>query len=314
MLTNPDFKQTLRPIFIIGAPRSGTSVTNWVVGQLPNVQPMPETTWIATLAMGAYLSHTYGSTRGRYSHLSNVNYDLSAFMRRIGEAVDAITRDCFDERCRRLYGNYESVGKLQMSAEQGSSQFQIRRATDEPKRRWIDGTPFNSYFIWALNLMFPDAQFIHNLRRPDDVATSLEGFDKFGLDSVGLKEGLEVWASHTEHARLAECALGQNKVFRLHFERIAGDPEALLHELCAFLGEEYDANCLLPLSERINSSEVDHKRSHNSDRLNEMLEFQNCMSLYGELMNRLPNSEPDLAAMDALRSRFVQYCMDHPLI
>jgi len=314
MLTTPDFGQSARPIFIIGAPRSGTSITNWVVGQLPNVQTMPESTWIATLSMGAYLSYTYGSMRGRYSHLSNVDYALSAFMRRIGEAADAIVQDCFDERCHRLYGNYRSTGQLQLSAEQAKSQFQVRRTPDEAKQRWIDGTPFNSYWTWGLNLMFPDAQFIHNLRRPDDVATSLEGFDKFGLDSVALKEGLDVWSSHTEHARLAELAFGSKRVFRLHFERLSADPEALLRELCEFLGEEYDANCLLPLSTRINSSDVDHKRSENLAQLHRMPEFQDCMSLYQGIVDGSHGSVPDLAALDVLRTRFVQYSMDHPLI
>jgi hypothetical protein len=314
MLTTPDFKRSVRPIFIIGAPRSGTSVTTWVLGQLPNVQPLPETTWIATLATGAYLSHAYGSARGRFTHLSNVNYDLSAFMRRIGEAADAIAHDCFEERCRRLYGDYKNSGELHMHAEQARSPHQIRRALDDPKRRWIDGTPYNSYFVWALNLMFPDAQFIHNLRRPDDVATSLEGFDKFGHDSLELKEGLQVWASHTDQAQLAERALGSQKVFRLQFERIAEDQEGLVRELCAFLGEDYNANCLLPLSERINSSEVDHRRTGNLARLDEMPEFQGCASLYKELMARPPNSECDPSALDTLRSRFVQYCMDHPLL
>lgn len=314
MLTTPSFRKSVRPIFIIGAPRSGTSVTNWVIGQLPNVQPMPETTWIATLAMGAYLSHSYGTARGRYSHLSNVDYDLAAFMRRIGEAADVIAHDCFEERCRRLYGDYRSAGVLQMNEAQAKSPYQIRRTLDEPKQRWIDGTPFNSYFVWALDLMFPDAQFIHNLRRPEDVATSLEGFDKFGQDSLELKQGLQVWSSHTDQARLAERALGRHKVFRLQFERIVEGPEGLLRDLAEFLGEDYSTNCLLPLVERINSSEVDHKRPGNLDRLREMPEFQSCDSLYAELMGHPATSVADPSAADTLRDRFVQYCLEHPLI
>jgi hypothetical protein len=66
-----------RPIFIIGAPRSGTSITTWALGQHPNIQPMPETAWIASLAVGGYLSHVKGSERGRYSHLSNVEFPLA---------------------------------------------------------------------------------------------------------------------------------------------------------------------------------------------------------------------------------------------
>ena len=50
-----------RPIFIIGAPRSGTSITTWVLGQHPNIQTMPETGWIASMGVAAFLSDRKGS-------------------------------------------------------------------------------------------------------------------------------------------------------------------------------------------------------------------------------------------------------------
>jgi hypothetical protein len=313
MLTHPLFEKVSRPIFIIGSPRSGTSITTWFLGQLPNVQPMPETGWIASLAVGGYLSHTYGSSRGKFSHLSNANYEAAYFMRRLGEAVDAIVHDCFKERVYRMYEHKNAKGGLDPNPDT-QRQFQLRRHASDPKQRWIDGTPFNTYFIWAFATMFPEARFIHNLRDPADVATSLEGFDKFGHASVELEEGLRVWASHSEAAALGERALGKDKVFRLHFERISSEPEQLVRELCAFLDEEYSADCLLPLTKRINSSDVDERREENARKLGDLQTYQDCAALYADMMQRPPSVEPDPSAMETLRERFLEYCKHHPLI
>lgn len=315
MRSSPVFDKSVRPIFIIGAPRSGTSITTWVLGQHPNIQPMPETSWIATMAVGSYASYTYGASRGRLSHLSNVDLAPATFMRRVGEAIDAIVHDCYEERCRRLYGNYRERGQLDTPSEAEQDGFlQIRRAVDDPKSRWIDGTPFNTFFTWALAEMFPDAQFIHNLRRPDEVATSLEGFDKFGHAPVQLQEGLSTWSSHTEAAWLGERALGDTKVFRLNFERIANDAEGLIRDLCKFLGEEYSADCLLPLRQRINSSEVDDRLELNLERLRLLPEYQASEALYDEVLKRPPSGAIEDEAFALLRSRFIDYCQHHPLI
>src|SRR4249919_378084 len=104
MLIEPRYEKEIDPIFIIGAPRSGTSALTWALGQHPNIQPMPETGWIASMAVGAFLSHRKGSERGKFSHLSNIDYPVDRFMQRVGETVETIVQDAFARRVERLYG------------------------------------------------------------------------------------------------------------------------------------------------------------------------------------------------------------------
>lgn len=314
MITVPAFTPSIKPIFIVGAPRSGTSITSWALGQHPNIQVIPESTWVATLAIGAYLSYGYGSERGHQSHLSNAPYDLSCFMRRIGESAHAIMLDSFEERCHRLYGDFRSRGDLGQTDEAKAAALQVRRAVDEKKERWIDGTPFNTGFIWALATMFPEAKFIHSLRRPDEVATSLEGFDTLGIEPKLLTDGLEIWRSHTENAWLGERALATERVFRLQYERIAAEPEALLREVCNFLGEDFRPECLQPLAQKINSSEVDDRRESNLRVLERMPEYQSAEAFYREVLAKPGSAVPDAAANELLRSRFEQYCRQRSLV
>lgn len=303
-----------RPIFIVGAPRSGTSITTWALGQHPNIQPMPETAWIASLAVGGYLSHIKGSERGRYSHLSNVEFPLAPFMERIGEAVDDIVHDVYAERCMRLYGAGAQSRDWRLSGNQLEHPMHVRRSGDEPKRRWIDGTPLNTFYVSALLKLFPHAQFIHNLRRPDEVATSLEGFDKVGAVPQALEQGLETWIAHTDNAWHAERALGRDRAFRLDFNRIADGPEALFRELSEFLGEEFAPECLLPLERRVNSSEVEGKREQNLELLRSNPVFRRAQAVYDVVARHPAGERPEAGALGVLERRLEDYCRDRSIL
>jgi hypothetical protein len=306
--------RVVRPIFIIGAPRSGTSITTWALGQHPNIQSMPETAWIASLAVGSVLSHAKGSERGRYSHLSNVEFPLDRFMARIGEAVDAVVHDAYADRCRRVYGEASTQAGWQLSPAQLREPMHIRRRGDDPKQRWIDGTPMNSFFIAALAKLFPHARFIHNLRRPDEVATSLEGFDQVGAEPQSLKQGLATWVAHTENAWYAERGMGRERVFRLDFHRLAQEPEALFRELCGFLDEPFSADCLLPLQRKVNSSEVDDKRAKNLALLRESRAFSDSQAVYDAVSQRPPGDETEALAMQVLEQRLADYCHGRSIV
>lgn len=313
-LTQPSFSGLARPIFIVGSPRSGTSIMTWVLGQHTNIQPMPETAWIAGMAIGSHLSFAIGSERGAYSHLSNVNYPLMPFEQRIGEAVDQIVHDVFNERCAQRYGVGWREGISSKAWAADHKQMELVRSSSDPKERWVDGTPLNSLFIWGINNMFPYAKYLHMLRPPHEVIASLVQFNKAGGKPQKMDAAIETWIAHTERAFLAQRAYTKSKVMLVDFRRIKDDQEDVLQEICAFLGEQYDANCLAPLGKRINSSKSESTHIKIKERLAKSQRYRYACDLYEKAMEHGSSTTPDEDALARLRDLFVDHCTHSALL
>lgn len=308
MLTTPTFDTGIRPIFLIGASDSGASILSWALGQHPDIQVMQEASWIATIATGGHLSHGYGSLRGHHSHLSNVRFEQAFFMRRLGEFVDSVVQDCFEERCHRRYGPFRETGVLEQAGA-ASAGFELRHSIYDPKRRWVDATPFNTHFSWALAQMFPGARFVHVLRPPADVATSGDA-DRFAQDPAALEAELRAWASHVKSAWMVERWLGAGKAFRVDHARLAADPVVLVGDLLGFLGEPWFDACVMPLRSATGATGP----AEVPDWLAENPVFAKCDELYREVCERPPSDTLDEQAGGRLHAQFRTHCEHHPLV
>jgi hypothetical protein len=228
-----------RPVFIIGSPRSGTSVLTWSLGQHPNLYPLEETVWFGRFHTGLTESFELGTSRDDLSQLSAQKIGRGAFMQAFGRAVHGLIME---------HRNWPD-------ANVGSERpFARARAPDDPKARWVDGTPENSFFVDGLIELFPEARFIHLLREPASVVRSLRGFHHIGGRPHTASDAYARWLRHVRACVGAEEALGPERVRRVLHRNLIADPEGLVRECLQFLGEPWSADCLLPLQTRINSS------------------------------------------------------------
>src|SRR5690348_5402217 len=282
------------PVFVVGSYRSGTSIFCWCLGQHPNLVNLPETNWLARLGIDLENLYRLGTVNGKFSHLQQAGVSQDDFFRLFGEGVD------------RLIQTTNST-LIEKSPKPGGKNFPRRRSANDPKRRWVDATPENSHYIYPLSKMFPGAKFIHLLRNPHDVASSLMKFSRTGGRDYEHDEAYRTWTRLTRAAIAGERALGAGRVMRLRYEDFTGTPEAAFRQALAFLGEEYAADCLTPLESKINSSEVGPEGVQRDESTAAAREADH---LYREAGAAMPAPMGDTAAYAALEAAFLAQCHD----
>lgn len=238
-----------RPVFVIGSYRSATSALTWALGQHSNIFPLEETHFLYKLSVDLEYLYRIGSAQAEHSFLGLAGYAPREFREHFGRAIHGMVSDAK----KRIASN--SLRAALRDTSRVSDNIKLARGRFQPKRRWVDGTPENSHYVLPLLRMFPHARFIHILRNPKRVATSLMHFSTMGAFDYAEEEAYRTWYRLVRDSALAEQALGPGMVMRLDHEELIASPESALRKCLKFVGENYQQNCLMPLREKLNSSQ-----------------------------------------------------------
>ena len=172
-----------KPIFVVGSPRSGTSILAWCLGHHPNIFPVPESNWMGDFAVNVAKSYQVGAARGIFSILSAMGISRDEFFSHIGRSINSLVlkHRCDLDRKRLIIavqrllkeqGLYlgEVTGELDAATSAAIRQYGIANgllyselvdslrtaASDsECKTRWVDQTPEYSFHICGLRKLFP---------------------------------------------------------------------------------------------------------------------------------------------------------------
>ena len=240
-----------KPIFVVGSPRSGTSILAWCLGHHPDIFPVPESNWMGDFAANVAVAHQIGSARGDLSILSAMDIRDDEFFAVFGRSINELMLG-HRRHLETNRGNRSSPSKVNLRWLEATSM------AAGPKTRWVDGTPEYALHICGLRKLFPQASFVHVFRDVDAVVRSMVNFHRAtGIQLVANEEeAYKYWLRTVRACLKAEEAYGAQVVYRLRYTTLLEDPESALRSLLNFLGEPYSAKCLEPLSERINSSDV----------------------------------------------------------
>ncbi|CAI8927645.1 Sulfotransferase family protein [Pseudomonas sp. IT-P74] len=239
---------SVQPIFVIGSYRSATSLMGWVLGQHSNIFPLEETHYIYKMSTDAAAQHDLGTKGLARSFLLSANISRRSYCIAAGVS-------CNDLILKSRSNIVENAAQPQHAAD--ASEF-VKFSTSPDKKRWLDATPENAHFVYSLLRMFPNAKFIHILRNPKLVASSLMNFSGVGANDYEEENAYNTWTRLVTACQLAEKAFGTDVVKRIYYDDIVANPEQVVRECLEFVGEAYQADCLGPFSLKVNSSK--HKQ------------------------------------------------------
>ena len=207
-------------VFIIGCPRSGTSVFSWALAEHTNFWTGPESDFLVTLYGRGRLSNAYTQAfdRSDSGWLRKQDVGFTEFAASVGHGVEA----------------------LFASRAEGA--------------RWIDATPGHTLMVPALLHLFPGASFLHIVRDGRAVVSSMMSS---GFKTHWASDFTTACRTWVHYARKGLEAAGTNpdRILEVRYEDLTRRPRSELERIFEFLGDQPSARSVeLIATKRINSS------------------------------------------------------------
>lgn len=189
-----------RPVFILGSPRSGTSIMSQTINAHPSIfVPLWETglfEMFDTMLKG----HLAWILK---EHKAGFPLELDELKQWIRESIESLI---------------------------------LRFAQKCGKSRWGEKTPAHVFHMKLMADLFPRAQFIHMIRNGQDVVKSLQNM---WWAPQRIRWSIQRWIDSVEIGRAFGKTLPSDQYREVRYEDFMADPEGTLRGLCDFLGEPF---------------------------------------------------------------------------
>lgn len=226
------------PVFIIGNPRSGTTLLRLMMTCHRNMVVPPE----CGFAVWLYDQYRYwGQQENGDSLLARFVDDLMSCRKIETWGLERVgLYDFLSGREPRSYSELVAGVYEWYALSQG------KRA-----RRWGDKNNFYIHHIRQIKTMFPDAFFVHIVRDGRDVACSYKKLNDRKIDSPyapnlpsRIEDIANQWKTNIGIAARSFAAIEWENVCEINFSDLILDPETSLRNLCKGISEDYDPSML----------------------------------------------------------------------
>lgn len=197
------------PVFIVGMPRSGTTLVEQMLAAHPDASGYGELPSIARIAARL---NAAGQTGQSGTTPASTGLFPEAAMQ---QAVDT------------YYG-------------------ELARRGDARSPFAVDKAPLNFFHAGLISLLFPHGKIIVCQRDPRDVCLSIYA-ENFGLGQAFATDLDDLVCFYREYRRLVAYwrqALPAERIREVHYERLVSNPESELKPLLSWLGMSWDEACL----------------------------------------------------------------------
>jgi len=206
------------PIFIVGCPRSGTTLLRDLLRSHPNISFPHESHFIPNLY------RAYGDPKNDHEAYSLASIILNLqWVKSWGLSLDPA-----------LFSGYRSYSQI-------VSRIYEEWLRKENKSRWGDKTPQYVTEIPTILEIFPSCKIIHLYRDGRDVALSLIP-TYFGQSNVYT--AASHWKRLVTEGRRMGRSFGPKKYLEIRYEDLLDQPKETLQQICEFIEEKFTQEML----------------------------------------------------------------------
>jgi hypothetical protein len=221
------------PIFVIGSPRSGTTLLRLMLTCHRNIVIPPECGFAVWLWP-------------RYRHWP-IEREPNLLDRFAGDVLQCRKIETWGLDRASLLNGLRADSPRTYAAAAASVYCVYGRACQRTFSRWGDKNNFYLDHIDTLHGLFPSAIFVHIVRDGRNVACSYRQLQARHLAAqyapqlpTAAADIARQWSADIATIRASLARLPPAQAVELRFQDLTGDPERELQRLCAALGEPYD--------------------------------------------------------------------------
>lgn len=218
--------QSKTPVFLVGCPRSGTTLLQSLLAAHPHIISFPESKFFQCL------TPEYEPRRQRFGLIS----------KQLKPWLNTYFSDHLGRR--DLLSHFPSI-PLQSMYTQKFIKILSLLAEEQGKPIFLEKTPQHIFYIKLIEKQIDRVKIVHLLRRGTDVIASLyevthrypQGWDgKWEIDRC-----IDYWK---QAVQISLSCKNQPNHHLVTYEHLTEDPEAALKKICHFLGIAYDQNMI----------------------------------------------------------------------
>ncbi|WP_375484962.1 sulfotransferase [uncultured Jatrophihabitans sp.] len=215
---------TVRPIFVVGYARSGTTLLSVMLHAHPRIAMPPETRFL----LSVYDNRASFGDLGREDNRRRLAVSITEDVRFGDLKLDR------DRLVDEIVAAPPTVGSAAGTVWRAF-------ARSHGKARWGEKRPAYWQRMDVILRLFPNAQFVHLVRDGRACVASLKTVDWYPFAS---RTAMTAWS--LAEARLTRLGrrLPAGSYHHLRYEDLLADPRRELEALCGFLGEDFDEGML----------------------------------------------------------------------
>jgi LPS sulfotransferase NodH len=211
-------KETIKGrIFLVGCPRSGTTLLQSLIAAHPQVASFPET-------------HFFFAIGRKWYHKLGIASRTGAERKRLYQFLDKMDQTAM----KQLVPRYSILRKPYIDA---FVEILDRLAINQGKPFWLEKTPGHLHYVEFIEKYISNVKFIHILRNGPDVVASLyeianqypdEWYYSFDIDQCIAR-----WNGDT---KITRQNMHKENHIAVRYEKLVENTEAVLAEVCEFIG------------------------------------------------------------------------------